>query len=56
MNTFMNKWKWYVYIIECNDGLYYTGVTWNVGKDLNSINLEKEVNLLQNMEFLNYAI
>ena len=22
-------WKWFVYIIECNDGLYYTGMTWN---------------------------
>ena len=21
-------WKWYVYILECNDGSYYTGVTW----------------------------
>lgn len=24
----MNSWKWYVYIIECEDGLYYTGTTW----------------------------
>ena len=24
------KWKWYVYIIECLDGTYYTGLTWNV--------------------------
>lgn len=23
-----NKWKWYVYIIECVDGLFYTGLTW----------------------------
>ncbi|MDP4001148.1 MAG: GIY-YIG nuclease family protein [bacterium] len=22
------KWKWYVYIIECVDGFYYTGRTW----------------------------
>jgi len=22
------EWKWYVYIIECLDGLYYTGLTW----------------------------
>lgn len=22
------KWKWYVYIIECKDGTYYTGLTW----------------------------
>ena len=26
----MSVWKWYVYIIECQDGLYYTGVTWNL--------------------------
>jgi len=26
----MKQWKWYVYIIECKDGLYYTGVTWNI--------------------------
>jgi putative endonuclease len=25
-----NEWKWYVYIIECMDGTYYTGMTWNV--------------------------
>jgi len=24
-------WKWYVYIIECKDGTYYTGMTWNAG-------------------------
>lgn len=24
----MNTWKWYVYIIECLDGSYYTGLTW----------------------------
>ncbi len=23
-------WKWYVYVIECLDGTYYTGCTWNV--------------------------
>jgi putative endonuclease len=22
------SWKWYVYIIECEDGSYYTGMTW----------------------------
>ncbi len=22
------KWKWFVYIIECLDGSYYTGRTW----------------------------
>jgi putative endonuclease len=24
----MEQWKWYVYIIECKDGTYYTGMTW----------------------------
>lgn len=22
-------WKWYVYILECEDGSYYVGKTWN---------------------------
>ena len=22
------QWKWYVYILECEDGSYYTGLTW----------------------------
>ena len=25
-------WKWYVYIVECKDGTYYTGLTWNIGQ------------------------
>lgn len=24
----MKQWKWFVYIIECLDGTYYTGMTW----------------------------
>jgi len=28
------KWKWHVYIIECLDGLYYTGMTYNLEKRL----------------------
>ena len=24
------RWSWYVYVIECGDGLYYTGLTWNL--------------------------
>lgn len=24
----MSTWKWYVYIIECLDDTYYTGMTW----------------------------
>lgn len=23
-----DSWKWYVYILELNNGLYYTGMTW----------------------------
>ena len=23
------NWKWYVYIVECLDGTFYTGMTWN---------------------------
>lgn len=30
MNSNIKQWKWYVYIIECRDGLYYTGITWNI--------------------------
>ena len=26
----MRRWRWYVYIIECEDGSYYTGLTWQV--------------------------
>lgn len=26
----MRKWKWFVYIIECLDSTYYTGLTWNI--------------------------
>ncbi len=24
------KWRWYVYIIECIDKSYYTGMTWQI--------------------------
>lgn len=24
----MDHWKWYVYIIECLDDTFYTGMTW----------------------------
>lgn len=28
----IKQWKWYVYILECADGFYYTGVTWDMEK------------------------
>ena len=28
------QWHWYVYIIECLDGTYYTGMTWNIANRL----------------------
>ena len=27
----MKRWKWDVYILECLDGTYYTGMTWKPG-------------------------
>lgn len=30
----MNQWKWSVYILECQDGLYYTGMTWDLANRL----------------------
>lgn len=24
----MSKWRWYVYILELKNGIYYTGMTW----------------------------
>lgn len=27
-----HQWHWHVYIIECQDGLYYTGMTYDIGK------------------------
>lgn len=26
----LKEWHWYVYIIECNNGKYYTGCTWDI--------------------------
>lgn len=26
----MNKWHWFIYIIECQDGTFYTGCTWKI--------------------------
>ncbi|EKD56348.1 MAG: hypothetical protein ACD_58C00217G0002 [uncultured bacterium] len=37
----MKQWKWFVYIIECFDGLYYTGVTYNIDKRMEQHKLGK---------------
>ena len=34
-------WKWFVYIIKCKDGFYYTGVTWNLEKRLEQHSIGK---------------
>lgn len=26
------QWQWYVYILECQDGFYYTGMTWDIAQ------------------------
>ena len=30
--------SWYVYILRCNDGTYYTGITTDVGRRINEHN------------------
>lgn len=37
----MNKWHWYVYIIECLDSTYYTGCTWTI-----SIRMDQHISRL----------
>jgi len=37
----MKPWRWYVYIIECSDGTYYTGLTWNLDIRINQHQLGK---------------
>lgn len=27
-SSLKKNWRWYVYIIECKDGTFYTGLTW----------------------------
>ena len=27
---YKKQWKWYVYVIECLNDMYYTGMTWNI--------------------------
>jgi len=32
--------QWYVYILQCNDGSYYTGITVNIERRINEHNLD----------------
>lgn len=34
--------NWYVYIVECNDGSYYTGITTDVERRVNQHNSKKQ--------------
>ena len=31
--------KWFLYVLQCSDGTYYTGVTTNIGRRLNEHNV-----------------
>ena len=37
-----NKPKWFVYILECSDGTYYTGVTKDLSRRLDEHNTSKK--------------
>jgi len=30
--------NYYLYIVECKDGMYYTGITWNIDKRIKQHN------------------
>jgi putative endonuclease len=45
------SWHWFVYIIECTDGLYYTGLTWNLENRLEQHRLGKGSNFTQKHGF-----
>jgi putative endonuclease len=60
------QWKWYVYIIECIDGFYYTGLTWKadlrwmqhlsgLGSKFTSKHRPKEIVYLEEFENLEEA-
>ncbi|MDP3779338.1 MAG: GIY-YIG nuclease family protein [bacterium] len=62
----MNQWKWYVYIVECNDGTYYTGMTWKpdqrwiqhssgLGSEYTKVHGVKRVAYLEEYEDLDQA-
>ncbi|MBN1779007.1 MAG: GIY-YIG nuclease family protein [Candidatus Buchananbacteria bacterium] len=62
----MNKWKWYIYIIECQDRSYYTGMTWNpdlrwqqhlfgLGGEYTKIHKPKRLVYLEEYENLEHA-
>ena len=42
MNSERSK-EWYVYIVSCSDGTYYTGITTNIARRIKTIQQEKNV-------------
>jgi tRNA/rRNA methyltransferase len=40
----MKRWRWFVYIIECLDGLHYTGMTYDLDKRLEQHRIGKGCN------------
>jgi len=52
----MKRWHWYVYIIECKDGLYYTGLTWNLSNRIEQHKNGKGSNLPLNTDLKNFVI
>jgi putative endonuclease len=60
------QWRWYVYILECVDGLYYTGMTWQpdnrwvqhmsgIGSEFTKRHKPKRVAYLEEFEDLEQA-
>ena len=47
----MKNWHWFVYIIECQDGLYYTGVSYNLEKRLEQHSIGKGSKFTSNHGF-----
>ena len=44
----MAETKWFVYILECNDGTYYTGITTNLENRLTTHNKGKGAKYTRN--------
>jgi len=65
-NKMKQSWRWYVYIVECIDGFYYTGMTWKpdlrwiqhlsgIGSEFTSKHKPKKVAYLEEYDNLEEA-